>query len=196
MISHLHLHLEPEERKRRALGHAREGSWSRESFFSAHSLEQPGRVRVLPADLGQFLLELHAEQHLEGVGYAEVRVSPRRFLSDGLSWSSILELTDSAVRGLITPIIKLILLVNRDSPREFLDSCLERVESGLPPAYVGIDLAGDEHRWPDTDPFKGLFSRARAQGLGVTVHAGEFGQDSEVFGKRLTSWERRVSATE
>jgi adenosine deaminase len=79
------------------------------------------------------------------------------------------------------PVMRAVLLVNRDSPRPLIDEFHERVEQGLPPVFVGIDLAGDEIRFPDAASFCPLFESARARGLGVTVHAGEFGGEASVW---------------
>ena len=38
--------------------------------------------------------------------------------------------------------------------------------------FVGMDLADDEVAFP-ASPFAPLFQKAKAQGLGITVHAGE-----------------------
>jgi adenosine deaminase len=79
------------------------------------------------------------------------------------------------------PEVRLILLVNRDSPEDFVLEVESTIESGLPPAFVGIDLAGDELRFPDVDPFKRCFSKGAKSGLGVTVHAGEFGGEANIW---------------
>jgi adenosine deaminase len=177
----LHVHLEPEERKRRAKGLRFGGHTSKEAFFGAHSLERNDRVGVTVADLRDFLHELHREQAAQGVQYVEARISPRRFLSDGAGWSSVLQATDDVLRSLHRPIVRAILLVNRNSPDPFIARCRAEIERGLPATFVGLDLAGDETRLPDTARFTGLFSTARHAGLGRTVHAGEFHDASGIW---------------
>jgi adenosine deaminase len=45
---------------------------------------------------------------------------------------------------------------------------------------VGIDVAGDETAYPDIDHLTAMLHEARAEGLGVTVHAGETGNAAAV----------------
>ena len=62
-----------------------------------------------------------------------------------------------------------------------VDACETELQCGLQyrrAGVSGIDLAGDEARHPAGE-FKTLFARARAAGLKITAHAGEFaGADS------------------
>ena len=51
----------------------------------------------------------------------------------------------------------------------------------MPPAFVGLDLAGDETGFPFEEPFADLFVAARSAGLGITVHAGEFGGSQHIW---------------
>jgi adenosine deaminase len=60
-------------------------------------------------------------------------------------------------------------------------ACMEELKPALKYAgkgIIGLDLAGDEANWP-AHQFKDHFARARAAGLKLTAHAGEFaGADS------------------
>ena len=181
MISHLHLHLEPEERKRASLGYGRLEYRSREQFFDAHRLERGDRFAVASSDLTDFLHQMHQEQRAQSVDYVELRLSPRRFIADGMTWCEFLQVSHAALNRLADPVVRAILLVNRDSPRPLIDEFQERLEQGPPPTFVGLDLAGDELRFPDAAPFSSLFEAARTRGLGVTVHAGEFGGEESVW---------------
>lgn len=177
---HLHCHLEPAERKWRQLG-----IWKREIrgspvFFERHNLDGKN-VKTSLEDLQAFLRELHDEQAHDGCSYVEVRLSPRRFLIDGYHWQDILSPASRTVMSMTEPEVRLILLVNRDSPEDFVLEVESMIESGLPRAFVGIDLAGDELRFPDVGPFKRCFSKGAKSGLGVTVHAGEFGGEANVW---------------
>lgn len=181
MRSHFHLHLEPEERKRASLGLGRYDYRSREQFFDAHRLGRKDRVAVTGKDLETFLTDLHEEQRAQSVDYVELRLSPRRFVSDGMSWTEFLRKSHAVLRRLDDPRVRAILLLNRDSPPSLIDECHQHVKDGLPSTFVGLDLAGDEVRFPQTDAFRSLFESARAGGLGVTVHAGEFGGPEHVW---------------
>ncbi len=181
MTTHLHVHLEPNERKRRQLGRARQSYSNAEEFFAEHSLDNPERLPVSLSDLGYFIRELHAEQYSEGVSYVEMRLSPRRFLSPATPLSAVLEEASQAASALADPVLKLILLVNRDSSGELVDMCEAAIADGLPLSFVGVDLAGDEIRFPDVTRFANCFRAARLAGLGVTVHAGEFGSEDGIW---------------
>jgi adenosine deaminase len=85
------------------------------------------------------------------------------------------------VSGLESPTVRLILLLNRDSSAEYIDMCEGAVVDGLPGRFAGVDLAGDEVRHPDVIKFESFFRAARSAGLGVTVHAGEFGDSGNVW---------------
>jgi adenosine deaminase len=69
--------------------------------------------------------------------------------------------------------VRLLVSMNRhEGPavgEEVLDVALRYREHGV----VGIDLAGDEEKFPCT-PFAPIFQRAQAEGLHTTVHAGEW----------------------
>ncbi|MEU5764772.1 hypothetical protein ABZ782_02470 [Streptomyces asoensis] len=128
----------------------------------------------------QFLRDVHTEQNAQGVDYVELRLSPRRFLADGLSLDDFLDLTHLILGEVRRPYVRAVLLVNRDCPDETLGACTEAL-SRLPSTFVGVDLAGDERRHPDIDRFEAFFSQARAVGRGASVHAGEFGSAEHVW---------------
>lgn len=181
MITHLHVHLEPNERKRRQLTGQRPVYRSASQLFAEHAPDFPGRFSVDLYDLDSFIKDFHSEQHDQSVDYAELRISPRRFRSLGFPLSNIVNAADHTVSTLASPEVRLILLLNRDSSFEYIEECESAICSGLPEFFVGIDLAGDEIRYPDVARFKNIFRRARETGLGTTVHAGEFGDRNSVW---------------
>ena len=73
------------------------------------------------------------------------------------------------------------MLLNRDSSEQFVEEVRDVLTAGLPPSFVGIDLAGDEIKYCDVSKFVPAFSEARASGLGATVHAGEFGGPESIW---------------
>jgi len=62
-----------------------------------------------------------------------------------------------------------------DLASQVIDVALAYRDRGI----VGVDLAGDEVRYPAA-PFAPLFKRAAEHGLGITIHAGEAGRASNV----------------
>jgi aminodeoxyfutalosine deaminase len=181
MTTHLHVHLEPNERERRRRGRKAPAYGSAEQLFAEHRPGNPDRLPVGLADLESFIREFHAEQRDQAVRYAELRLSPRRFRSLGFSLPDILAAADRAASPLAGPEVRLIMLLNRDSSPEYVEECEDALLSGLPRTFVGVDLAGDEVRLADVARFKRFFHRARLGGLGVTVHAGEFGGADSIW---------------
>lgn len=181
MTTHLHVHLEPNERKRHQVGRSMPSYNNAAQFFAEHTLDNPDRLAVDLDDLRFFIMEFHAEQRAQGVCHAELRLSPRRFLSPSTSLPEVLRSADWAVSDLRNPTLGLILLLNRDSSQAFVEECETTIVHGLPGHFVGIDLAGDEVRFADVGRFEKLFCTARSAGLGVTVHAGEFGGPDNIW---------------
>jgi adenosine deaminase len=73
----------------------------------------------------------------------------------------------------------LIVQIGRD---ESLETAAELAQVALTyrdRGIVGLDLAGDEQRYP-ASPFNGIFRQARREGLHVTVHAGEAGDPRNI----------------
>jgi adenosine deaminase len=181
MTTHLHVHLEPNERKRHQIGRSTSSYNNAAQLFAEHTLDNPDRLAVDLDDLELFIKEFHAEQYAQGVCHAELRLSPRRFLSPAVSLQEVLRSADRAVSDLRNPTVRLILLLNRDSPSDFVDECKGAIVNGLPSHFVGVDLAGDEVRFADVGRLEGFFCTARSAGLGVTVHAGEFGGPDNIW---------------
>jgi adenosine deaminase len=181
MTAHLHVHLEPNERERRRRGRKKQVYESAEQLFIEHEPDNKERLPVGLSDLSHFLDDFHEEQRTQSVDYAEVRLSPRRFRAFGFALPEILTFADQTVSELKNPVVRLILLLNRDSSPEFIDECEAAVSGGLPEAFVGVDLAGDEKRFVGVVKFRSFFRKARETGLGVTVHAGEFGHPDNIW---------------
>lgn len=179
MTALLHIHLEPALRIARKRGARLSLFRSRKAFFREH--DSSNRAPASTADLAWLIPELHEEQGQQKVSYAEVRFSPRRFCAADQILGQVLEAASRAALPLRRPVVRLILLVNRNSSRSFIDACQREIAAGLPPAFVGLDLAGDERRFPDVSRFQRLFREARAARLGITVHAGEFGSERNIW---------------
>jgi adenosine deaminase len=178
---HQHVHLEPSLRLERSAGLRPPQARSRSEFFA---LRDPATVQgSVPSQAGMALLrEVHAEQAAEQVDYVELRVSPRRFMPpEGGSLSQFLMSFGDAVMTMNNPVLRLILVVNRNWTAGLLEELEQELSSGLPPGWVGIDLAGDEVSYPDHRRFSRVFQLAELRGLGRAVHAGEFGDSGSVW---------------
>lgn len=69
--------------------------------------------------------------------------------------------------------VRLIISMNRHEPVKIGEAVLEAALAHRDRGVVGIDLAGQEAGF-SAQPFSAIFQRAKAEGLGVTVHAGEW----------------------
>ncbi len=112
----------------------------------------------------------------EGIVSVEFRYSPG-FVSQvsKLPWQEALDgIWDGLQRAQTSyPKLKtrLIGIISRDLGMDFAEKTLELI-LGNRDRFCALDLAGDESSRPYRD-FEQLFGRARAEGVGITVHAGE-----------------------
>lgn len=112
----------------------------------------------------------------EGIDYVELRLSPA-FMGEryGLDPTRVLRACCAGVRAGTAkwPVrASLIGIMSRHLGEEVCARELEAAIACMGDGVVGIDLAGDEARFPGSR-FVGHFRRAREAGLRVTVHAGE-----------------------
>jgi len=128
--------------------------------------------------------ELVEDVASDGTRYAEIRWGPALHLLRGLDLrESIQAVVDGARSGVAaTGIhIRLIAVALRSHPPELnLDVAREAapfIQDGL----TGFDLAGQEATFPDPLIHSDAFDAARAAGLGITVHAGEWGGPQQVW---------------
>lgn len=118
----------------------------------------------------------------EGLDYLELRFSPY-FMAEmhGLSPQTVTEAVCKAWQesSSILPIdSRLIVILSRTYGPEICSTEMDCALAHLKDGVVGVDLAGDEMRWP-ARLFTKEFDRARDVGLCITAHAGEFaGADS------------------
>jgi adenosine deaminase len=75
--------------------------------------------------------------------------------------------------------VRLIVQIGREETLETAYRLAQVALTHRDRGIVGLDLAGDEQRYP-ASPFIGLFQQARRDGLHVTVHAGEAGDPGNV----------------
>lgn len=112
----------------------------------------------------------------EGIDYIELRLSPA-FMGEryGLDPTRVLRACCAGVRAGTAkwPVrANLIGIMSRHLGEELCARELEAAIACMGEGVVGIDLAGDEGRFPGSR-FVAHFRRAREAGLRVTVHAGE-----------------------
>ncbi|NUP98949.1 MAG: adenosine deaminase [Armatimonadetes bacterium] len=106
----------------------------------------------------------------QGIVYAEVTVSLREYLNQGLALEALLEVLERAtVPGLrVAWIADLV----RNFGVKAAEELVERLATLRSPAVVGITLGGSEHEYPPA-PFARAYAHAAEAGLRLSVHAGE-----------------------
>lgn len=137
-----------------------------------------------PALIKRLAYEIVADAAADNVHYLELRFSPQALsrvqgfaLEDAADW--VIEAVQQASRDFNIQVKLIVTLVRHDplpQAREVTRIAIERKDQGI----VGLDLAGDEVRFPPA-PFVPLFREAKQAGLGITVHAGEW---ANAFGVR------------
>jgi len=122
--------------------------------------------------------EAVADAAADNVRYLELRFNPVALsLRQGFSLDQVVGWVCSAVAraqrdcGVST---NLILQIGRDESVDTASQIADIAVAHQNDGVVGLDLAGDEVRYP-ARRFAEVFQRARREGVGVTVHAGEAG---------------------
>ncbi|MEM9955058.1 MAG: adenosine deaminase [Chloroflexota bacterium] len=76
--------------------------------------------------------------------------------------------------------VRYIVSMNRHEPVELGEHVLRAGLNHRDKGVVGIDLAGDEENFDGLE-FRSLFKRAKSAGLGITIHAGEWGGANSIW---------------
>ncbi|MGI8434841.1 MAG: adenosine deaminase [Nocardioidaceae bacterium] len=114
----------------------------------------------------------------DGTAFLELRAGPTIHVRDTLPLDGVVSamcegLSDGIASTGMPAVLVLAML------REFDEAAAMEVAKAAAryrdDGVVAIDLAGDEHRFPDLAPFVRAFATAMAEGLGVTAHAAEAG---------------------
>jgi len=119
----------------------------------------------------------------DGTRYAEVRWAPSLHTRRGLT---LTEVIDAVARGTRRGseasgiAVRLIVVALRSHPQGTAVEVARAAAGFAGDGVVGFDLAGVEREAPDPRHFAVAFDIARAAGLGITCHAGEWGGAPQV----------------
>ena len=128
-----------------------------------------------PEDYGEAARAIGEALGRDGVGYAEVYVSPEIFSKMGLDAAECLAAVAEVFRARPGGCdCRILLDVVRQWGPESAARVLDLYESNPLPVIVGFGMGGDENALP-ASAFAGIYARARALGLKTSVHAGEWG---------------------
>jgi adenosine deaminase len=135
----------------------------RHFFLSAEIVSRVAREAVLDAAADRV-------RYLE-LRFNPVALSARNELSPAQACRCVQEASAGAAAESGID-LRLIVSINRSEP-ERAEELLGIAREGVGHGIAGLDLSGDEVHAPAA-PFVDLFDRARAAGLDITVHAGEW----------------------
>ncbi len=197
----LHLHLDGSLRVETALELARSRGVDAPTTYAAmfRALVGPARMASQAELLTRFDLpiallqdaealeratvELVEAKAADNVRYLEIRWGPALHLRRGLSLSEGISAVcrgahDAAVRTGTT--VRLICTALRSHDPDSTVRLAETAALFRDQGLTGWDLAGAEEAWPDPLRFSTAFAAARAGGLRITIHAGEWGGANQV----------------
>jgi len=152
---------------------------------SAHFLQKFRNVRKLfvsPEVIQRVVREVIQDAAADHVHYVELRFTPAAFADvKGFSFDDVFEWVlaagaEQAARSGID--VGFIASVNRHEPVSVAEEVAELAVAYKAKGVVGLGLAGNEAEYTGA-PFVGLFQEAGEEGLGLSIHAGEWaGADS------------------
>jgi len=117
--------------------------------------------------------ELVEDLYEDNLIYAETRFAPHLFADENLSQKEIVKnVVDGLKAGYKKTGLKvnLILGIMRGFPLELVEELISIYHQF--DEVVGLDLAGDESKFPG-DEYKEVYQKANADGIPITIHAGE-----------------------
>jgi adenosine deaminase len=211
----LHLHLDGSIRPGTALDLARTRgvaaprtltAMRRALVAPAHGASQAELLRAfdLPVSLLQdaealqrVTRELVADASAEGVRYVEIRWGPLLHTARGLPVrDGIAAVVRGAAEGAMAAdpgiIVRLIATALRSHEAEANVALAESAAAFIDAGLTGFDLAGPEAAFPDPMAQVRAFDAARAGGLRITLHAGEWGGAAQVR-RALALWPERIA---
>lgn len=197
----LHLHLDGSLRPQTALELALERGLDESMDLAAISprLQAPPQVANQAQLLEAFELpialmqdadaisrithELVEDVASDGTRYVEIRWAPALHLANGMDLNaSIAAVVNGAASGMATTgtHVRLIAVALRSHPPAMSLAVALEAARFIGDGLTGFDLAGQEAAYPDPMVHRDAFDAARAAGLGITLHAGEWGGAAQV----------------
>lgn len=198
----LHLHLDGSLRPRTALELARERNLDEGLDLAgiADRLEAPEQCEDQAQLLEAFELpialmqdgaaiervahELVEDVAAEGTRYAEIRWAPALHLAGGLDLRTSIAVVVAGTRSGMAAVpgchVRLIAVAMRSHPPALNLAVADEAARFVSDGLTGFDLAGPEEAYPDPLLHADAFALARSGGLGITLHAGEWGGADQV----------------
>jgi adenosine deaminase len=132
-----------------------------------------------PSILERITLEAIEDAAEDGICYLELRFTPIALTNSGdillsEAFSSVIEAVEQATKRFDIS-VGLIASLNRHESLESAERVAQLAIDNLEKGVVGLGLAGEEWSTP-TSAFASIFTKAKQAGLGITIHAGEWGK--------------------
>ena len=132
--------------------------------------------------------ELVLDVARDGTIYAEVRWAPALHTTHGLTLPQVIAAVAAGTRRGMARVgaagggleVRLIAVAMRSHSPARNEAVARAAVTAAGDGVVGFDLAGPEAAYPDPLAHRRAFGIARAGGLGITVHAGEWGGPAQV----------------
>ena len=148
------------------------------------AFELPLAILQDASSLERVAHELVLDLAAEGVVYAEIRWAPGLHTRRGMRLAEVIDAVARGVRSgsAATKLAaRLIAVAMRSGPPSLSEQVARAAATaGAAAGLTGFDLAGPEAAFPDVAGHRRAFDIARAAGLGITVHAGEWGGAAQV----------------
>jgi adenosine deaminase len=134
--------------------------------------------------LERMAADLVEDKAADRVRYAEIRWAPLLHVERGLTGRQVVEAVARGAFGAARRSgteVRLIATLLRSHPPEANLAFIRDLDAGgIPEGLVAVDLAGQEAAFPDPQLHGNAIRLARAIGLRVTLHAGEWGGAAQV----------------
>ncbi len=133
--------------------------------------------------LARVTRELVFVEAATGVRYAEIRWAPALHTDRGMGLAEgIAAVCDGAAAGSAATgvVVRLICTAMRSHEPATNVALAETAARFRDRGLTGFDLAGREERFPDAAAHRAAFEAARAGGLRITLHAGEWGGAAQI----------------
>jgi len=126
--------------------------------------------------------ELVEDVAADGTRYAEIRFAPASHARGGLTIAAVIAAVAAGVRAAVgsPATVRLMAIAMRTDPPERSLEVARAAAAAQQDGVVGFDVAGLEATAPDITPHLPAFRLAREAGLGLSVHAGEWGGAAQV----------------
>ncbi|CAN5729555.1 adenosine deaminase [soil metagenome] len=148
------------------------------------AFDLPVRLLQDQAALERAIRELVEDVATDGTRYVEIRWAPGLHVAEELALSEGIE---AVVRGAeggaeVTGVtVRLVAVALRSHPPQMSLAVAQASAAFFDRGLTGFDLAGPEAAFPDPLPHGDAFDAARLGGLGITLHAGEWGGPAQLW---------------